>query len=207
MSRWLAAAVVTVAAVLVAAPAAAHVRVETGSAPGKGGYGTVRLTVPTESGTASTVGVTVTIPDDVTLASARVLPVDGWTATVETAGRRVTRIVWKAQDKGLGPQEFGIFTFSGGPWPADRSAVPLPTVQAYSDGSSVAWDQVALDASEPEHPAPIVVLGEAAADHHGVVASQPQDQPRGGTDTSLAQWVLIGFALLLSVTALLRRAR
>ncbi|BCJ47664.1 hypothetical protein GCM10010168_20220 [Actinoplanes ianthinogenes] len=207
MSRLLAAAAVIAATLLVAAPAQAHVRVDGGDAPGKGGYGAVRLSVPTENETASTVGLTVTIPDDVTLTSVKVLPLTGWTAKVETAGERVTRIVWHAAGAGLGPAEFGIFTFSGGPWPEDRSAVPLPTIQQYSDGSSVKWDEVALDASEPDHPAPIVVLDEASAGHHGGAAATVIT-PRAETNgAQVTQWVLIGLALVLSLSAAVRRTR
>jgi uncharacterized protein YcnI len=188
--------------VLLPAAASAHVRVDGGDAPGKGGYGTVRLSVPTESQTASTVGITVTIPDDVTLTSAKTLPVAGWTAKVETAGDRVTRIVWHASGAGLSPSEFGIFTFSGGPWPQDKSAVPLPTTQEYSDGSQVTWDEVSLDASEPEHPAPIVLLTDASADHHGaaLVKAIPT-APESASGSSSLQWILIGLALVLSAVA------
>jgi uncharacterized protein YcnI len=208
-SRVVVAAFLGAFAALIAVPAYAHVEVDTGSAPGKGGDGVVRLTVPTESDTASTVGLVVTIPVDVTLASARVLPVAGWSARVETAGERVTRIVWRAQDAkrgGIGPSQFGIFTFSAGPWPADRDTVPLPTTQEYSDGSKVGWDEVAVDAvSEPEHPAPIVTLGAASGGHHN--AAQPEGvanvtAENGGTE--VAQWVLIGLAILLAASAAAR---
>ncbi|GIE88224.1 YcnI family copper-binding membrane protein [Actinoplanes regularis] len=203
--KLIAATVSAAAVLLIAAPARAHVRVDGGDAPGRGGYGTVRLSVPTESETASTVGLTVTIPGDVTLTSAKVLPIAGWTAKVETAEGRVTRIVWRASGAGLGPAEFGVFAFSGGPWPQDRSAVPLPATQQYSDGSAVAWDEVALDASEPEHPAPIVVLGEAPAGHHGDAPVAEPEPERSGSQ--ITQWILIGLALVLSVSATLRRAR
>lgn len=62
-------------------------------------------------------------------------------------------------DNGLGATEFGVFTFSGGKWPAGVDSVSLPTEQRYSDGTVVRWDEEALDAaSEPEHPAPSVTL-------------------------------------------------
>jgi uncharacterized protein YcnI len=218
MTRWNgrrrlgAAAVLGAAAALAAAPAAyAHVEVDTGSVPGKGGNGVVRLTVPTESDTASTIGLTVTIPAGVALSSARVLPVAGWSARVETAGERVTKIVWHAQDAkkgGIGPSQFEIFTFLAGPWPADRDTVPLPTTQEYSDGSSVVWDEVAVDAdSKPEHPAPVVTLGAASAGHHGhggeaAQATSVAHVTNGGTE--VAQWVLIGLAVLLAATAAAR---
>ncbi|MEV8516015.1 YcnI family protein [Dactylosporangium sp. NPDC051484] len=216
MRNWLAGAAAAAALVLIPAPADAHVRVDDSSAPKRGGYGAVRLSVPTESEKASTVGLIVTIPEDVTLTSAKVLPIAGWTAKVETVQDRVTRIVWQAKDGGLGPSEFGVFTFSAGPWPKDKSAVPLPTTQQYSDGSTVVWDQVALDASEPEHPAPIVVLGAASAEHHhGAVtvdaareAGEASRKGQGAFDgANVARWGLIALAVALSTVALLRRAR
>ena len=216
--RLAAAALWGAVGVTIAAPAAAyaHVEVDDGSAPAKGGAGVVRLTVPTESDTASTIGLTVTIPRDVTLAEARVLPVAGWSAKVQTAGERVTSIVWRADDAkkgGIGPSQFGIFTFSASPWPKDRDTVPLPTAQQYSDGSTVVWDEVALDAdSEPKHPAPIVTLGEASAGHHdhGAAAVQAQNVTRVAADkgnsngVEIAQWTLIGLAVLLSASAAAR---
>jgi uncharacterized protein YcnI len=129
----------------------------------------VTLIVPNESESASTVGLTVTLPEDVDLTSARTLPIPGWTATVQTAadGKRVSTISWKAVDgsKGLRPSEFGEFTFSAGPWPESADTVALQSDQNYSDGSVVAWNEIALDdATEPDHPAPVVTLG---APEHG----------------------------------------
>src|SRR5690349_9653792 len=108
-----------------AGSASAHVSVDQGKAPAKGSYGVVRLIVPTESADASTVGLTVTVPDGVDLLTARTLPIPGWTAAVENEptanSERVARIVWRATDPATGvkPKEFGEFTFSAGPWPAD----------------------------------------------------------------------------------------
>lgn len=156
-----------------ACPAAAHVRVDEGRQPPQGGYGIVTLIVPTESAAASTVGVSVTLPDGVDLTSARTLPIPGWTAAVETDpaddGDRVSRIIWRATEpaNGLKPTEFGEFTFSAGPWPVDVDTVALLSDQTYSDGSVVAWNEIAVDKdSEPEHPAPVVTLA-AAEDGHG----------------------------------------
>ncbi|MGW4582542.1 DUF1775 domain-containing protein [Rhodococcus sp. YH1] len=157
----------------VAAPASAHVRVDGGEQPAEGGYGLVRLIVPSEAKDASTVGLTLTVPAGVDLTSARIQPIPGWTATVEReavgGGERVARVSWRVTDaaNGLKGSEFGVFTLSAGPWPEDVGSVPLPTEQTYSDGSVVSWNEVALDAgSEPEHPAPVVAL--AAAGHgHG----------------------------------------
>lgn len=165
------------------APASAHVRIDEGQLPPKGGYGVVTLIAPSESTTATTVAVAITIPPGVDLLSARTLPVPGWTAAVETqpagTSQRVARITWRADgDAGLKPSEFGEFTFSAGPWP-DADTVALPTEQTYSDGTVSSWNEVAVDAaSEPEHPAPVLTLGaetNAHGDGHG-------DTPAPATD-------------------------
>lgn len=178
-------ALIAAGALLTAAPAAAHVRVDEGHQPPKGGYGIVRLIVPTESPQAATVGLTVTLPDDVDLTSARTLPIPGWSASVETEpsgdGQRVSRITWRALDKagGLKASEFGEFTFSAGPWPENVDAVSLLSDQAYSDGSVVSWNEIAVDkSSDPEHPAPVVTLA-AEAGHTGDGHGAPSDTGAG----------------------------
>ncbi|MFE7422408.1 YcnI family protein [Rhodococcus sp. NPDC057529] len=157
-----------------AAPAAAHVHVDGAEQLSKGGYGLVRLIVPTESDAASTNGLTLTVPEGVDLTSARTLPIPGWTATVEREqsgdGERVSRVRWQVTDpaNGLKAAEFGVFTLSAGPWPEDVDSVPLPTEQIYSDGSVVSWNEVAVNAGiEPEHPAPVVTLAAGGAGAHG----------------------------------------
>ncbi len=88
--------------------------------------------MPTESEQASTIGVTVTVPDNIELTSARTLPIPGWTANVETEptgdGQRVSRITWRAIDKagGIKPTEYGEFAFSAGPWPENAGNRPAP---------------------------------------------------------------------------------
>ncbi|MFF0816043.1 YcnI family protein [Rhodococcus sp. NPDC003318] len=220
------------AALGLASPAAAHVRVDSGEPVSQGGYGVVRLIVPTESDDASTVGVTVTIPDDVNLTSARTQPIPGWTATIESepsgSGERVSRIAWRATDpaSGLKASEFGVFTLSAGPWPQNVDSVPLPSDQTYSDGSVVSWNEVAVDeGAEPEHPAPVVTLvagGSGHGDGHAEAASassagtsQSDDHAEASAptdDSSAWLWQTIAVVALLlalgstgAVIALLRR--
>ncbi|MFZ2240260.1 MAG: DUF1775 domain-containing protein [Gordonia amarae] len=174
-----------------AGTATAHVSADQTVQPVQGGYGQIRLIVPTESDTARTTAVTVTIPGSVNLASARTLPIPGWTATVITApdgqAERVSRIEWKADNpaNGLGAQEFGVFTFSAGKWPTGVDSVSLPTEQRYGDGSVVRWNEEALDeASEPEHPAPTVLLGQPEG--HDGAHGQGAHGPGADRDTGAA---------------------
>ncbi|WP_072803597.1 YcnI family copper-binding membrane protein [Rhodococcoides yunnanense] len=219
----------TVAVLAFAAPASAHVRTDGNPVP-QGGYGIVRLIVPGEVEGVSTVGLTVTLPDGVDLTSARTLPIPGWTATVEreqSAGaERVAKIVWKATDPaaGYGVAEYREFAFSAGPWPEDVESVALASDQQYSDGSVVAWNEVAVDdASEPEHPAPEVVLAAAEAhghgDGHGTDAAESAahaDDHHEDVDTSDSSWVwptvsvvslVLAVAAVAGVGVVLRRGR
>jgi periplasmic copper chaperone A len=161
-----------VATLAVATPALAHVTAQPGTAE-QGGYAVIALRVPTESDTAGTVALQVTLPTDHPITSVRTTPRAGWTATmtkapldppVEHHGRTITEAVrtvtWTA-DPGtrIGPGEFAEFPLSLGPLPEDTDRLLLPAVQTYDDGEVVAWDQPpAADGSEPERPAPVVTL-------------------------------------------------
>ncbi|MGC4933815.1 YcnI family protein [Gordonia sp. DT30] len=187
----------------------AHVTVDPGTQIAAGGYGVVRLLVPSESDTAKTTAVSVTIPDGVDFTSARTTPVPGWTATVDHrsgADGRVTRITWTATtpDNALTSTELGQFAFSAGPWPTNTNTVNLPTEQRYSDGSTVSWNEIAVDqGSEPEHPAPVVHLGAAGQDAHG----QALDHAETGSENPdwTSRWIAIA-GLVVAVLALVALA-
>jgi uncharacterized protein YcnI len=182
-----------VAALALATPALAHVTASPQTAE-QGGYAVIALRVPTESETAGTVALQVTLPTEHPITSVRTTPRPGWTATVEKApldppverhGRTTTEAVrtvtWTA-DPGvrIGPGEFAEFPLSLGPMPTDTDQLLLPTVQTYDDGEVVAWDQPpAADGSEPERPAPAVALTSPTA---------AAAAPAGTTDTA-ARWM------------------
>ena len=165
------------AALLAAAtPALAHVTAQPGQAE-QGDYAVIALRVPTESDTAGTVKLQVTLPADTPITSVRTTPAPRLdrdhdqaplNPPVERNGRTITEAVstvtWTA-DPGtrIGPGEFADFPLSLGPLPeVDR--LVLPAVQTYDDGEVVAWDQPpAADGSEPERPAPAVTLTPAGA--------------------------------------------
>lgn len=214
------------AAVLVllgATAASAHVHVD-GEDATRGGYGVVTFRVPTESDTASTTEVSVTMPSDTPIASASVQPVAGWTATVSTAvlakpietddgqlSTYVTRIDWKADAAAaIEPGQFQQFAVSVGPLP-DVAEVAFPTLQTYSDGTTVNWNERSTGSAEPEHPAPVLALAEEDG------ASVPIDS--GSTkrfDPSLTgatfvvgivAAVLAAAALVVAIIALLRGSK
>ena len=200
-----------------ATPALAHVTAQPAQAE-QGDYAVIALRVPTESDTAGTVKLQVTLPTDTPISSVRTTPRPGWTATltkvplnppVERNGRTLTEaintVTWTA-DPGtrIGPGEFADFPLSLGPLPeVDR--LVLPAVQTYDDGEVVAWDQAPTpDGAEPERPAPTVSLspaavapGEPAA--APVAAVQPSVPAAAGDPT--ARW-LGGGGLLLGALGL-----
>lgn len=150
------------------ASASAHVRV-TPDTTAAGGYALLTFRVPTESATASTTSVRVTLPTDDPFTSVSVEPVPGWSATVTEAtlpqpvtveGTVLTRapssVTWTARaGSGIAPGQFQQFLLSVGRLPAAGTTVLLPAEQTYSDGSVVRWDQPTVaGAEEPEYPAP-----------------------------------------------------
>jgi uncharacterized protein YcnI len=150
-----------------ALPAAAHVTVNPGTTSG-GGWAKVTFRVPTESATASTVELTVTLPTDHPLASVSLKPKPGWTATTATAelpspvqvdGTTLTKaihtITWKAVDGGIRPGEFDEFDASVGPLP-DSGTLVFTAAQTYSDGTVVNWNETTPNA---DHPAPTLTIG------------------------------------------------
>jgi uncharacterized protein YcnI len=150
--------------------ASAHVTVSSPDAA-PGGYGKLVFRVPNESDTASTVSLRIQIPQEAAMASLRVQPVAGWTATLtesdleeplDNHGQEISTYVsvveFRAADGGgIRPGEFQEFALSGGPFP-DLDEVSFPTVQTYSDGTESAWIEPAVEGAEPERPAPVLVL-------------------------------------------------
>ncbi|WP_210414927.1 YcnI family copper-binding membrane protein [Microlunatus elymi] len=205
-----------------AVPASAHVRVSSTDAV-QGGYGVLTFRVPTESDTASTVGLIITLPSDTPISSVSTQPVPGWTATrtVKKLTQPITtddgeidsyisKITWKADAPryGIKPGEFGQFSISAGPLPKTAS-IAFPTVQRYSDGSSVAWDEIASGSSaEPEHPAPTITLSSGATPT-ATSSPQPTDQP-SDNNTDWLSSIAVGLAavaVIISAIALLRSRR
>jgi uncharacterized protein YcnI len=181
--------------------ASAHVTADAGKAV-KGGYGKVVFRVPTESKTAGTVKLQITLPLDHPIASARTLPVAGWTAQIVNAPvnppitvhhTTVTEaphiITWTAAPgTRLGPTEFGEFAVSMGTFPDDVDQLVFPAQQTYDDGTVVNWDQVQQPGQpEPEHPAPTVTLHSDTSGHHdGGHGGAPAESESEAQDASAA---------------------
>jgi uncharacterized protein YcnI len=178
--RLLVLAALTVAVVVLGAPAAgAHITVVPDQAP-KGGFEILSFSVPNEEENANTVGLEVNLPTKSPIASVSTQPMPGWTVSVEKTKlskpvttddgqvtEAVSKITWTATDGGLKPGEFDLFTISAGPLPTNTSKLTFKAIQTYSDGTTVNWIQATVKgAPEPEHPAPVLTVTKASGGHH-----------------------------------------
>ncbi len=204
--RALTVAIATGFAVMAGAGAAlAHVTVSSPSAV-KGGYATVAVKVPTESDTASTVGLKLQLPTDTTFQSVTIQPMSGWTYTVDKSGSTVSAITWTATGEGIKPGEFDIFNISLGALPKDKDSITFKAIQTYSDGTTVNWVQEASGSTEPQHPAPTLALtdGQITSAHGSpAAAAQSDSSDNGGVDgLGVTGVVLGGIGLITGVAAL-----
>ncbi|HET8588993.1 MAG TPA: YcnI family protein [Nakamurella sp.] len=215
--------------------ASAHVTVNPNSVTA-GSYAKLTFRVPTESATASTVSLQVTLPADHPFPSVSVMQLPGWTAKVTkteldapvTEGdfkltEAVTSITWTADDGvGIKPGQFMEFPISVGPVP-DVPSMQFPAAQTYSDGSVVKWDQArTAGGPEPEHPAPLLTIapsgsaassGAAGPSVTGTAAAPPGSAVTGtaGPDDTarilgVVALVLAALALLVAAAGVRRRA-
>ena len=223
----------TVAAIL-ALPgiAQAHVTVQPGTVEG-GGFSVVAFRVPNERDDASTTQLRVTLPKDQPIGSVQTTPVPGWkvsTATrhldkpIEMFGEQldtvVSEVTWTATAGGIRPGQFQDFNLSLGQLPESGDLV-FNTLQTYSSGEKVNWNQVSADPSvEPEHPAPILTITPAAAGEGSAATDKGTQTGQDEQVSSAAQsdnvpgstlaLILSGVALVLSVFAVVlawRRSR
>jgi len=167
------------ALVLVAVPAAAHVKVDPSSAS-QGSYTVLTFRVPNEEADADTVGLKVQLPVDHPLASVAVQPKPGWKYEVKqsklakplqsddgSVDEADSEIDWSGGK--IAPGEFDTFSISVGPLPTDTDQLVFKVIQQYekADGtrSEVPWIQVAAPGgAEPDHPAPVLQLVPAGAE-------------------------------------------
>lgn len=170
-------AVAAVALVAAAPMASAHVTVNPGEAP-KGGYAALAFRVPNERDDVGTTSLEVNLPEDHPITSVRVRPTPGWTHEVETRtleepleshGREITEVVSTITWTGglIQPGEYQDFHVSAGPLPEDTDQLLFPSIQTYAGGEVVRWiDEPPEDGDdEPERPAPVLALVDAAGGH------------------------------------------
>ena len=146
----LCAALLTIALVAMAAPASAHVSVSSTDAA-RGGFGKAVFRVPTESDTASTTKLVVTLPKEAPFAFVTAQAKPGWKVTLQKEKleaptkvgdfeltEAVRTITWTSTGDGVPPSQFDEFAISGGPFP-DEDSISFTAEQTYSDGEVVNW--------------------------------------------------------------------
>lgn len=189
--------------------ASAHVTVSSPDAK-PGGYAKLVFRVPTESDTASTTKLVVSLPKDHPFAHVGAQVKDGWKVvkTTEklaspvkvgdvTLSEAITTVTWTAAGAGVPANDFDEFALSVGRLPEGVDSLNFPAVQTYSDGEVVKWEEVAKEgADKPEHPAPALKLTTAVTP----VAATTSTSDDGGSDT-LAR-ILGGAGLLLGLVGL-----
>ena len=212
----LCAALLMVVLVLSATPASAHVTASSTDAAA-GGFGKVVFRVPTESDTASTTKIRVTLPEDTPFAFVSAQPKPGWAVDVEkakldepitshgtTLSEAVRTVTWSTKNDGIAPGEFDEFALSLGQFPEVKS-LTFAAEQTYDDGEVVAWDEPTTDGGEePEHPAPMLELASDPVDDADETA------PAKASDDGLARamsGVAVAAALLALVVGLQNRRR
>lgn len=215
MSRTLArlcAALLLAVLVLMAAPASAHVTVTSPDAAA-GGFGKVVFRVPTESDTASTTKLRVTLPADTPFAFVSAQPKPGWKVDVKkakldepieshgtTLSEAVRTVTWSTSGNGIAPGEFDEFALSLGQFP-DVDSLSFAAEQTYDDGEVVAWDEpTPEDGEEPEHPAPTLELATPDDD------AAPAEDSKDGLARTMSG-VAVAAALLALILALQNRRR
>jgi uncharacterized protein YcnI len=179
------------------ASAWAHVHVWADHAA-RGGQAILTFEVPNESETGSpTMQLSVALPD---VASASVEAMPGWAARLDrdTAAGTVRTVTWTAAPgSGIAPDEFALFRLAV-TLPKTETA-SFPTTQTYADGTVVHWDQPPLPGgNEPEHPAPVLTLTEAAPDavqHTAAPAADSTARWLGGAGIVVGL-LGVGFALV-----------
>ncbi|MET0579031.1 MAG: YcnI family protein [Ilumatobacteraceae bacterium] len=204
-----------------AAPASAHVSIDTLGTVDQGSFAKLGFSVPNERADAGTVMLRVELPADHPLAYVSVQPMPGWDIETTTRaldepldgeGGSITEVVdtitWTATgDTEIAPGEFELFWISAGQMPTDVTELAFPAVQTYSSGEEVAWIDPATGGAEPEHPAPTVQL--AAAGASGEDATAPADDDDGIDALAIVALVVGALGLVAGVSALVvaRRPR
>lgn len=213
----LSAALLTAALVGIAGPAFAHVSVSSTDAT-SGGFGKAVFRVPTESETASTTKLVVTLPEDAPFAFVSAQSKPGWKVTIKEAKlakptkvgdfeltKAVRTITWTSTGTGIPPSEFDEFGISGGPFP-DTDKIAFSAEQTYSDGKVVAWDQVQKGDTEPEHPAPTLALTQPVDDTADAAAVQKDEDSNTGVWLGGAALAVAAVALVVVLRENRRRA-
>jgi periplasmic copper chaperone A len=173
--------------------ASAHIIVDPGEAA-KGSFTKLAFRVANERDDAGTTTFEVNFPTDHPIAFLSVRPRPGWTYEVERTqldepidaeGEELTEVVSKVTWTGgpISAGEFDDFEVSAGPLPEDVDELVFPSLQTYDDGEVVRWiDPTPPGGEEPEHPAPVLRLVDAADEAAEETTTSATTAERTATD-------------------------
>jgi uncharacterized protein YcnI len=213
---WLTGLTIGVIATLFgAAPASAHVTVHPTTLPA--GSSDVELTfrVPNERDNANTVTLQVFFPTDFPLLTVDVLPVPGWSATVQTqnlarpvqtddgpVSQIVSDVTWKATNGGIAPGQYEDFPVAAGSVPDHPGQLVFKALQTYSSAEIVRWIEVpTAGVPEPDNPAPILTLTPTSASTVSSGTTATSRSAPASTTSNTADVIAI-VALAISVLSL-----
>ena len=216
-------ALIAGAVIALAAPlaASAHVGIDPNQSD-PGTYPLITFKVPTESATATTTRIELTLPQDTPFGFVSYTPVEGWTTELvkETlpepvvtddgeVNEAVTKVIWTAEPGSeLTAEQYGLFPLVLGPVP-DTGSVVLAVDQTYSDGTVVSWSETGADA---EFHAPVLYVNDVPeSDHHAGGEADDEhaeivvdgDTAAAASDDTLARVLGIGGLVLGAVAVVI----
>jgi uncharacterized protein YcnI len=160
------------AVVMIGTGSAAYAHIPVSSTDATPGAETAKLVfrVPTESETATTTSISITMPSKTPFANVTPEVKPGWKVAIDTqklpkptkvgeftVTKAVHSVTWTTDGNGIPADQFDEFALAVGPIP-DVEKISFVAVQKYSDGQVVSWDQIQKGDTEPEHPAPTLAL-------------------------------------------------
>ena len=184
--------------VLVAAPALAHVTVDPESVPKGTSDVVLSFRVPNEEASANTTKIDMQLPQDHPIAVVDVRPTNGWTAQVTMTHLATpittddgsfsdiaSEIVWTGGQ--IAPGQYESFEVFAQGIPSDADSLSFPTIQTYSDGTTVSWiDPTPPGGPAPDHPAPVLTL--TAAESSGSSASSSSESTGVSPTVTRRRW-------------------
>lgn len=176
---------------MVVAPLAeAHVTVNP-SESSTNGYIKYGVRVPVEKD-INTTELTLFVPEEVNVTT--VQPDPDWDHTFEkNDSEQITSVTWKANNGGIGPNEFTEFSFVGVN-PDEATEVSWEAHQTYEDGSVVEW----VDEPGSEQPASVTKVVESSE-----AASADSADSSASDSSGMSSWIPIGIASVAVILALI----
>jgi uncharacterized protein YcnI len=211
MIRFLGALVpLSVALLLVATPAWAHVTVHPSSLVAGSSDVEMTFRVPNERDNANTVMLQVFFLSNLPLLAVDVLPVQGWSANVETqnlakpvqtddgpVSQVVSEVTWKSTGGGISQGQYEDFPISAGALPNAAGPLVFKALQTYSSGEVVRWIEVPVAGQpQPDNPAPILTLTPGTT-----TASSKTGPTTTGSSTTTEVIAIVALIIALADTA------